>query len=301
MENSDEKRKGVFTPDEFFKLDLTYAEMFILSIYKYYTEEGNLKCCVYTNQQIADIINANVQTVIRAKKRFKKLGYIRTNGGIRTYYLGINKEQNVQCNEQNEEEEMYEGPIQNVESEPIQNAEGPIQNVESEPIQNAEGPIQNVESEPIQNAEGGLYKMHSADTYNLYAHNKEEKRIKKENNKEIIKNKKRVNKEEMKSELKEKQTVFDRVLDFLNQDKDTKEHIDYIIENYKKEIDEIIKKVEEVVEEGVIPEKSYIKDLIKFKIKNKLFQDNNIKFNKELPKKEKEVNEEKDVSYIDLF
>ena len=95
MKKSDKKRRGVFIPDEFFKLDLTYSEIMILAIYKYYTEEGELKCSVYTNQNIADIINANVQTVKAAKKRLKELGYIRTNGGIRTYYLGIAEGKNI--------------------------------------------------------------------------------------------------------------------------------------------------------------------------------------------------------------
>lgn len=86
--------KGIFIPFEFLKLDLTNTERMMLAIYKYCTEEEPLKCCVYTNQSIAEILNVNVKTVIRAKKRFKNRGYIRTDGGIRTYYLGINKGNN---------------------------------------------------------------------------------------------------------------------------------------------------------------------------------------------------------------
>lgn len=86
--------KGIFIPDEFLKLDLTHTEMLILAIYKSCTEEEPLKCCVYTNGNIAEMINVNVQTVKKAKKRLKKLGYIRTNGGIKTYYQGINKGNN---------------------------------------------------------------------------------------------------------------------------------------------------------------------------------------------------------------
>ena len=86
--------KGIFIPFEFYELGLTSTEREILAIYKYCTEEEPLKCSVYTNQRIADMIKVNVKTVIRAKKRFKELGYIRTDGGIRTYYLGINKGQN---------------------------------------------------------------------------------------------------------------------------------------------------------------------------------------------------------------
>ena len=268
----DNKRKGVFIPDEFFELGLTDTEMIILAIYRYYTVEGNLKCCVYTNQNIADMTHKNVQTVIRAKKRLKERGYIRTNGGIKTYYQGINKGNNVQCNEQN-----VEGPIQNVESEPIQNVESePIQNVESEPIQNVEGPIQNVE--------GGLYKMYNSDIYNLYSHNKEEKRIKKENNKEIIKNKKRVNKEEMKIELKEKQTVFERVVAFMGENI-TKEQIDYLIENHKDKIDNMNKIKEDDITEYFFMNQAKMVNTL-------LLTEGKIKFNnKELPKKEKDDKE----------
>lgn len=86
--------KGIFIPDEFYKLDLNSTEREILAIYKYCTEEEPLKCCVYTNQQIAEILKVNVKTVKKYKKRLKELGYIRTDGGIRTYYQGINKGNN---------------------------------------------------------------------------------------------------------------------------------------------------------------------------------------------------------------
>ena len=237
----DNKRKGVFIPDEFFELGLTDTEMIILAIYRYYTVEGNLKCCVYTNQNIADMTHKNVQTVIRAKKRLKERGYIRTNGGIKTYYQGINKGNNVQCNEQN-----VEGPIQNV--------------------------------------EGGLYKMYNSDIYNLYSHNKEEKRIKKENNKEIIKNKKRVNKEEMKIELKEKQTVFERVVAFMGENI-TKEQIDYLIENHKDKIDNMNKIKEDDITEYFFMNQAKMVNTL-------LLTEGKIKFNnKELPKKEKDDKE----------
>ena len=191
-----EKMKGVFIPFEFYELDLNSTEREILAIYKYYTEEGTLKCCVYTNQRIADFIKVNEKTVKRAKKRFKELGYIRTDGGIRTYYLGITNGQNVPGGR----DKMSPGGGQNV--------------------------------------PGGGDKMSPLGGDKMYPHNKEEKRINKEKNKE-----------EMKSELKEKQTVFDRVIPFMDQE--TKEHIDYIIERYKEQIDRI-NHIEEIVEEDDI-------------------------------------------------
>ena len=227
-----EKIKGVFIPIEFYELGLSDKEMMILAIYKYYTEEGELKCSVYTNQKIADIIKANVKTVIRAKKRFKELGYIRTDGGIRTYYLGINKGHDVR---------------------------------------------------------GGMDTMYTVGMDTVSPHNKEEKRIKKENNKEIIKNKKRVNKEEMKSELKEKQTVFERVIPYMNQV--TKEQIDYISEKCKEQIDKI-NKAEEYGEITVSKLKEYARGF-----RDTLSQNGKIIYNKKVLPKEKE----KDVSYIDLF
>ena len=81
-------KKELFIPFEFFKLGLTYSEILILTIYKYCTEEGLLKCSVYTNENIAAFMNVSVKTVKKAKKRFKERGYIRTDG-IRTYYTGI--------------------------------------------------------------------------------------------------------------------------------------------------------------------------------------------------------------------
>ena len=250
-----EKIKGVFIPIEFYELGLSDKEMMILAIYKYYTEEGELKCSVYTNQKIADIIKANVKTVIRAKKRFKELGYIRTDGGIRTYYLGINKGHDVR---------------------------GGMDTMYTVGMDTVSGGV-------CTQCPGGMDTMYTVGMDTVSPHNKEEKRIKKENNKEIIKNKKRVNKEEMKSELKEKQTVFERVIPYMNQV--TKEQIDYISEKCKEQIDKI-NKAEEYGEITVSKLKEYARGF-----RDTLSQNGKIIYNKKVLPKEKE----KDVSYIDLF
>lgn len=228
--------KGIYIPLDFFKLELTSTEMIILAIYKYYTEEGKLKCSVYTNESIAEMINVNVKTVIRAKQRFKKLGYIRTDGGIRTYYLGITKGQNVP------------------------------------------GGGDKMSLGLGTKSPEGMDKMYPADGDNLYPHNKEEKK------------EKRKNKEEIKSELKEKQTVFDRVISWMDQE--TKEHIDYIRERYKEEIDRI-NQVEELVEEDEITE-SYLQGQARM-FKNMLYQNNKIRYKAVLPKEKIEVSE------VDIF
>ena len=80
----------VFIPNEILKLkDLNITEKVVLSIYKYYTEQGKYKCCSLSKPQIADELGISVDYVKDIKKHLKELGYIRTDGGIRVIYLGI--------------------------------------------------------------------------------------------------------------------------------------------------------------------------------------------------------------------
>ena len=80
----------VFIPNEILKLkDLNITEKVVLSIYKYYTEKGKYKCCSLSKPQIADELGISVDYVKDIKKHLKELGYIRTDGGIRVIYLGI--------------------------------------------------------------------------------------------------------------------------------------------------------------------------------------------------------------------
>ena len=47
--------EGIFIPNEILKLkDLNITEKVVLSIYKYYTEQGKYKCCSLSKPQIAD-------------------------------------------------------------------------------------------------------------------------------------------------------------------------------------------------------------------------------------------------------
>lgn len=82
--------EGIFIPNEILKLkDLNITEKVVLSIYKYYTEQGKYKCCSLSKPQIADELGISVDYVKDIKKHLKELGYIRTDGGIRVIYLGI--------------------------------------------------------------------------------------------------------------------------------------------------------------------------------------------------------------------
>lgn len=82
--------EGIFIPNEILKLkDLNITEKVVLSIYKYYTEQGKYKCCSLSKPQIADELGISVDYVKDIKKHLKELGYIKTDGGIRVIYLGI--------------------------------------------------------------------------------------------------------------------------------------------------------------------------------------------------------------------
>ena len=82
--------EGIFIPNEILKLkDINITEKVVLSIYKYYTEQGKYKCCSLSKPQIADELGISVDYVKDIKKHLKELGYIKTDDGIRVIYLGI--------------------------------------------------------------------------------------------------------------------------------------------------------------------------------------------------------------------
>ena len=83
------KEKGIWIPDEILqdtRLDLSVKA--VLAVYKYYTIEGELHCCVLTNEQIADKIGISIPTVQRAKRLLKELNLIKSDGGIKVWYQG---------------------------------------------------------------------------------------------------------------------------------------------------------------------------------------------------------------------
>lgn len=79
--------KGLFIPDEILDMDLNITECAVLSIYKYFTEKGDRHCCTLLNEDICRKVKINERKLQRIKKHLKELGYIRTDGGIRVYYL----------------------------------------------------------------------------------------------------------------------------------------------------------------------------------------------------------------------
>lgn len=84
------KIMDVFIPDEILKIkDLNITEKVVLAIYKYYTEQGKYKCCSLSKHQIANELGISVDYMKDIKKHLVKLGYIRTDGGIKVIYLGV--------------------------------------------------------------------------------------------------------------------------------------------------------------------------------------------------------------------
>ena len=80
---------GLFIPNEIAKLNtLNWTEKVLLSIY-WYRNNGKLKCCKMRNEDIYKELMVSKNTFHRMKTHLKELGYIRTDGGIRVYYLGV--------------------------------------------------------------------------------------------------------------------------------------------------------------------------------------------------------------------
>lgn len=80
----------VFIPSEILKIkDLNITEKVVLAIYKYYTEQGKYKCCSMSKPQIANELGISVDYMKDIKKHLNELGYIRTDGGVRVIYLGV--------------------------------------------------------------------------------------------------------------------------------------------------------------------------------------------------------------------
>lgn len=95
--------KGFFIPLEFGKLKLTQIEEKLLATYRYYTIKGDYHHCALTNKKLAEMLYVNERSIKRAKKKLKDLGYIKTNGGIRVWYVGIGVEETETVDEEVDE------------------------------------------------------------------------------------------------------------------------------------------------------------------------------------------------------
>lgn len=85
--------EGIFIPKEFYKdTELKGLERDVLALYKYYTENGNNKCCSLNSVQIAEYFNVSSRYIKSIRKHLKELGYIRTDGGIKVIYVGVKGE-----------------------------------------------------------------------------------------------------------------------------------------------------------------------------------------------------------------
>lgn len=119
---------GIFIPDEIKTLKtINLAEKVLLSIYWYYTN-GKLKCCKKTNEDIYNEIMVSKNTFHRMKTHLKELGYIRTDGGIRVYYLGVENK----MTESDQEEQITEEAVEPVIDEVEEPTETDIKQVEEQ-------------------------------------------------------------------------------------------------------------------------------------------------------------------------
>ena len=101
--------KGFFIPLDFGKLKLTQIEEKLLATYRYYTLLKNgYHHCALTNKKLAEMLYVNERSIKRAKKKLKDLGYIKTNGGIRVWYVGIDIEETEIVDEVEEVNETVE-------------------------------------------------------------------------------------------------------------------------------------------------------------------------------------------------
>ena len=97
--------KGFFIPCAFGKLKLTQIEEKLLATYRYYTLKGDYHHCALTNKKISEMLYVNERSIKRAKKKLKDLGYIKTNGGTRVWYVGIDIEETETVDEVDEVDE----------------------------------------------------------------------------------------------------------------------------------------------------------------------------------------------------
>ena len=85
--------EGIFIPNEILlNENLKGMERILLAFYWYYTVNGDLHCCVMKNEDVCKKIGiSDVRKMQRFKSHLKELGLIKTDGGIKVYYVGDNR------------------------------------------------------------------------------------------------------------------------------------------------------------------------------------------------------------------
>lgn len=78
---------GVFPEWLFYDRNLDSTEKFMYSVYYMYTFKMKKKVCSLTNDTICCQLRIPKDTFMKKKRKLKELGYITTDGGIRTWAL----------------------------------------------------------------------------------------------------------------------------------------------------------------------------------------------------------------------
>lgn len=101
----------IFIPEEILKVEeLNNTESMVLSIYRYYTINGDLHYCTLKNEDICKMVRLKDESNLRRiKKHLKELGFIRTDGGIKVTYLGVKEDLNVPHKETGEDLNVPQG------------------------------------------------------------------------------------------------------------------------------------------------------------------------------------------------
>lgn len=102
---------GIFIPMDILEVEeLNNTEKMVLSIYRYYTLNGDLHYCTLKNEVICKMVSLKDESNLRRiKKHLKELGFIRTDGGIKVTYLGVKEDLNVPHKESGEDLNVPQG------------------------------------------------------------------------------------------------------------------------------------------------------------------------------------------------
>ena len=77
--------EGLWIPKEILKLGgVTLTDRVILSVYYYYTVNGEKHCCTLTKEQIAEMLGVSCDTVERCRKKHKE--YLSIKGNITKWF-----------------------------------------------------------------------------------------------------------------------------------------------------------------------------------------------------------------------